>query len=229
MHSVWVIARRELSAYFDSLTAYIILVAFLGFSGFFTWLYGADVFLRRQADLQVFFSVARWTLFFFIPALTMRQLAEERRSGTIEMLLTKAVSDRQVVIGKFVGCLLMVIIALLFTLPYYITVAQIGNIDHLGSLARVEVFDWKKEERTHEFKGDTHKGLVERLEFHPDQAWLLAAGGDHGGFIKFLDIEKSKIIKQEKAPMHVHDLVLSERYDTIFAAGHGKIVVWKMA
>ncbi|MEN0006786.1 MAG: ABC transporter permease subunit, partial [Bacteroidota bacterium] len=115
MSPVWVIAKRELGSYFDSLIAYIILIAFLGFSGFFTWLYGADVFLRKQADMAVFFGVARWTLFFFIPALTMRQLAEEKRAGTIELLLTKAVSSQQVVVGKFLSCLLMVAIALAFT------------------------------------------------------------------------------------------------------------------
>lgn len=135
MNPVWVIAKRELGSYFDSLIAYIILVAFLGFSGFFTWLYGADVFLRKQADMAVFFSVARWTLFFFIPAITMRQLAEEKRSGTIELLLTKNVSNRQVVLGKFLSCFLMVCIALAFTIPYYITIANLGDMDHGATIA----------------------------------------------------------------------------------------------
>ena len=135
MNPVWVIAKRELNSYFDSLIAYIILIAFLGFSGFFTWLYGsADVFFRKQADLAVFFGVAKWTLFFFIPAITMRQLAEEKKTGTIELLLTKAVSNRQVILGKFMSCFLMVCIALLFTLPYYISIAQLGNIDHGATL-----------------------------------------------------------------------------------------------
>ena len=58
MSSVWVIARRELASFFDSLIAYILLVLFLGFSGFFTWLYGSDIFLVGQASLQEFFSVA---------------------------------------------------------------------------------------------------------------------------------------------------------------------------
>ena len=71
MDKIWIIAKRELKSFFDSLTAYIMLVAFLGFSGFFTWLYGSDVFFVKQASLQSFFSIAYWTLFFFIPALTM--------------------------------------------------------------------------------------------------------------------------------------------------------------
>lgn len=130
MRSVWIIAKRELQSFFDSLIAYIMLVLFLGFSGFFTWVYGADVFLVGQASLQSFFDIAFWTLFFFIPAITMRMLAEEKKTGTIELLLTKAVSDREVVIGKFLACFLLVAIAIAFTLPYYITLANIGNVDH---------------------------------------------------------------------------------------------------
>ena len=131
MDPIWIIARKELGSFFDSLIAYILLVAFLGFSGFFTWMASnMDIFFRKQADLQVFFGVAYWSLFIFIPALTMRQLAEEKKSGTIELLLTKAVSERQLVLGKFIACLGLVIIALLLTLPYYYTVANIGNIDH---------------------------------------------------------------------------------------------------
>ena len=135
MNPTWVIAKREISSYFDSLVAYILLIAFLGFTGFFTWLGVADVFFRKQADLQVFFSIAQWTLLVFIPAITMRQFAEEKRTGTIELLLTKNVSDRQVVIGKFLSCLLMVAIALAFTLPYYFSVSQLGNIDHGATIA----------------------------------------------------------------------------------------------
>ncbi len=129
MQAVWVIATRELASFFDSLIAYIMLVLFLGFSGFFTWLYGNDVFLVGQVSLQAFFGVAFWTLFFFIPALTMRLLAEEKKTGTIELLLTKAVTDRQVVLGKFLSTLMLVAIALLFTLPYPITLANLGNLD----------------------------------------------------------------------------------------------------
>lgn len=129
MHAVWVIAKRELNSFFDSLVAYILLVLFLGFSGFFTWLYGADVFLSGQASLQSFFSTAYWSLFFFTPAITMRLLAEENKTGTIELLLTKAVTDRQVVLGKFLAAVLLVAIALAFTLPYAFTISSIGPLD----------------------------------------------------------------------------------------------------
>ncbi len=83
-----------------------------------------------QASLQSFFGIAYWTLFFFIPGLTMGLLAEETRSGTIELLLTKPISDWHVVVGKFLSSWMLIAIALAFTLPYYITVASIGDIDH---------------------------------------------------------------------------------------------------
>ena len=130
MNKTWIILKRELAAFFDSLMAYITIVLFLGFSGLFTWLYGSDIFFAGQASLQVFFQIAYWTLFFFIPALTMRMIAEENRSGTLELLLTKPVTDWQVVLGKFLATLALIVIALVLTLPYYITVANIGNVDH---------------------------------------------------------------------------------------------------
>ena len=129
MHRILVITKRELQSFFDSLIAYIMLILFLGFSGFFTWLYGSDILLVGQASLEGFFNIAFWTLFFFIPALTMRLLAEEKKTGTIEMLLTKAVTDREVVIGKFLSTFLLIAVALMFTLPYPITIANIGNLD----------------------------------------------------------------------------------------------------
>lgn len=133
MQTIWILSLREFRSFFDSLIAYIMLVLFLGISGFFTWLFGTDVFLIGQASLGAFFSIAYWTLFFFIPALTMRLLAEEIRSGTIELLLTRAVTDRQVILGKFLSTVMLIAVALLFTLPYVITIGSIGNLD-LGAV-----------------------------------------------------------------------------------------------
>jgi ABC-2 type transport system permease protein len=130
MNKIWILTKKELASYFDSLIAYVMIILFLGLSGFFTWLFGNSVFLIGQADLQVFFSISYWTLFFFIPAITMRSLAEETRAGTIELLSTKALSDWEIVLGKFLACFLLVAIALACTLPYYITVANLGKIDH---------------------------------------------------------------------------------------------------
>lgn len=134
MRTIWILAKRELATFFDSLIAYMILGLFLGFSGFFTWLYGSDIFLVGQANLRIFFNIASWTLFFFIPAITMKMLAEEKKTGTLELLLTKSVTDRQLVLGKFLGSLLLVCIALAATLPYIITLANIGNLDNGGTI-----------------------------------------------------------------------------------------------
>lgn len=134
MLKIWTIARKELASFFDSLTAYILLIVFFGLSGFFTWMYGSDVFYTNQASLQSFFSVAYWTLFFFIPALTMKMIAEENSSGTIELLLTKSITDWQVILGKFLSVLLLIIIALLLTIPYYISVSAMGSIDQGATL-----------------------------------------------------------------------------------------------
>ncbi|MEQ8548281.1 MAG: ABC transporter permease subunit [Cyclobacteriaceae bacterium] len=105
------------------------IILFLGLSGMFTWLVGTNVFLINQASMQVFFSIGFWSLFFFIPAITMRMIAEENKAGTIELLITKAVTDNQIVFGKFFACLILVVIALICTLPYYITLSQLGNVD----------------------------------------------------------------------------------------------------
>lgn len=134
MNTVWIITKRELNSFFDSLIAFIMIIIFLGFSGFFTWISGSDIFLVGQASLRTFFAIAYWTLFFFIPALTMRMLAEEKKSGTIEMLLTKPVTDRQAILGKYFATIILIAVALLFTLPYFVTVARIGNIDFGGAI-----------------------------------------------------------------------------------------------
>ena len=130
MKKIWIITKHELQTTFDSLMAYIMIISFLGFSGFFTWFFGGDIFYVNQASLSTFFNVAYWTLFFFIPALTMKLIAEEKKTGTMEMLLTKPITERQILWGKFLAILLLIITALALTLPYYITVWCLGPIDH---------------------------------------------------------------------------------------------------
>ncbi len=103
---------------------------------------------------------------------------------------------------------------------------RISNIDHLDGQARVEVFDWRKGERTHVFVSDKFKGLVHRLCFHPQGDWLLAGGGgDKDGFLMFCELTASKTLAQEKSPMVIHDLALDENADTIYAVGHHKVMV----
>ena len=130
MSASLIIARKELASFFDSPMAYLVIIAFLAVSGFFTWWFGTDVFMRGIADLSTFFNVANWSLFILIPAVTMRTVAEERKSGTLDLLLTRSITPQQVVTGKFLACLALLFLTLLSTMPYYATVAMLGPVDH---------------------------------------------------------------------------------------------------
>jgi len=99
---------------------------------------------------------------------------------------------------------------------------KVGNIDHLEGKARVE--DWQKSQRTHEFPGDKFNGLVEQLTFHPKGDWLLA--GD--GFLMFFDLKEKKVLRQEKASIHIHAFALNEDADSLVAVGHGKVLLYEL-
>lgn len=105
---------------------------------------------------------------------------------------------------------------------------KVGNIDHLEGKARVEVFDWQKSERTHEFPGDKFAGLVNQLAFHPQGDWLLGAGGAGDGFLLFFDLKEKKMLRQEKASVHIHSFDLNPAADAIVAVGHGKVLQYEL-
>jgi WD40 repeat protein len=107
-------------------------------------------------------------------------------------------------------------------------IGKIGNIDHLDANARVEIFDWRAGKQAIEFPGDKFKGLVNQLWYQPQGEWLLGAGGANDGFLIFYDPKNKKMSRQEKVPMHVHDIAVSDNGDTIWAAGHGKIMVYEL-
>ncbi len=105
---------------------------------------------------------------------------------------------------------------------------QVGNIDHLEGKARVEVFDWQTGEKTHTYGECSFKGLVESLVFHPS-GLLIAAGGDSGGFVMIFDLANPKnSLRDEKAPMHIHEILLNEAGDAMYAAGHNRIAKWSL-
>jgi hypothetical protein len=101
---------------------------------------------------------------------------------------------------------------------------KVGNIDHLEGKARVEVFDWEKGARTHEFVDSPFKGLVEDLEFHLRSDCLLAAGGANDGFVMVLDLGTRKAALQEKVPLHVHAAALDESGERLYTAGNGRLM-----
>lgn len=129
MRGTWNIFRRELAGYFNTPLAYIFIVIFLFLTGIFTFYLGS-FFERGQADLKPFFQFLPWLYLFLIPAISMRLWAEERKSGSIELLLTLPMPLAATVLGKFLAAWAFTVIALLLTFPMWITVSFLGEPDH---------------------------------------------------------------------------------------------------
>jgi ABC-2 type transport system permease protein len=129
MRNVFIVARRELAAYFATPVAVVFIVIFLALQGALTFNLG-NFFDRNQADLAPFFNFLPWVFLLLIPALTMRLWAEERRLGTIELLLTLPITQGQAVLGKFLAAWAFCAIALALTFPFIITVNILGRPDN---------------------------------------------------------------------------------------------------
>ena len=129
LSNIWIIARRELSGYFTTPIAFVFIVIFLFLNGVFTFYLGG-FFERAQADLTTFFGFHPWLYLALIPALTMRLWAEERKTGTIELLLTLPVSMLEAVLGKFFATWVFTAIALALTFPTWLTVNYLGEPDN---------------------------------------------------------------------------------------------------
>jgi ABC-2 type transport system permease protein len=121
--------RREFMSYFATPLAYVFIVIFLAFTGIFTF-YVGGFFERGQADLAPFFSFLPWLYLILTPAVAMRLWAEERKSGSIELLLTLPISTTAAVVGKFLAAWAFTGIALMLTAPLWITVNMLGDPDN---------------------------------------------------------------------------------------------------
>ncbi|OQW94593.1 MAG: ABC transporter permease [Beggiatoa sp. IS2] len=146
MELIWVIFKREFSSYFATPIAYVFIIIFLLLSGIFTFHLGS-FFPRGQADLLPFFTFHPWVYLFLIPALAMRLWAEERKSGTIELLFTLPITITETVIGKFLAAWAFTAITLALTFPMWISVNYLGNPDnpvilagYIGSLLMAGAF-----------------------------------------------------------------------------------------
>ena len=131
------IFRKEINSFLNSLIAYIVIGLFLTVMGLFTWVFPeTNVLDYGFADMQTLFSMAPFVFMFLIPAITMRTFAEEKKDGTIELLLTRPVTDLQIILGKYFSSLLLVVFSLLPTLIYYYSIVElgnpVGNIDSAG-------------------------------------------------------------------------------------------------
>ena len=105
---------------------------------------------------------------------------------------------------------------------------KVGNIDHLGGPARVEIFDWRSAKRLHEISDAKRKGLVEQIVFDPNGKWILCAGGDHKGFLSFYDAKTGKPIRQDAAKDHVHGVAFNENRTRLYAVHHSRLSMWEL-
>lgn len=129
MSHLMVVMKRELNSYFVTQLAYVFILMFLMLSGVFTF-YMGNFYERGQADLIPFFSFHPWLYLFLVPAISMRLWSEERKSGTIELLMTLPISRLNVVLGKFFAAWLFTAMALVLTFPLWITVNYLGRPDN---------------------------------------------------------------------------------------------------
>jgi len=127
--NISVVVRRELASYFATPVAFVFIVIFLIMSGAFTFYLGG-FYEREIADLQPFFQFHPWLYLFLVPAVGMRLWAEERKSGTVELLLTLPVTAGEAVVAKFLAAWLFVGLALVLTFPIWITVNVLGDPDN---------------------------------------------------------------------------------------------------
>jgi ABC-2 type transport system permease protein len=132
MSPALVISRRELRTYFNSPVAYIVVTVFTLITGY---LFFAQLFVEQQAEMRGFFGTMPWMFMFLGPAITMRLLADEKASGTLELLITMPVRDSEVVLGKFLAAMGLLCTALALTLVFAITVRAIGPLDRGPTIA----------------------------------------------------------------------------------------------
>jgi ABC-2 type transport system permease protein len=120
------IFRREFRSYFNSPVAYVVIIVFLSIIG---WFFTSNMFLFNVASMRVFFELVPLVFLFFVPAITMRLIAEEKKTGTLELLTTKPVLDAEIVLGKFLAAWALLAVTLFPTLLYALTMGLLGSLD----------------------------------------------------------------------------------------------------
>lgn len=123
------IIKREINSFFSSTIGYFVISIFLIINGLFLWVFKGsfNIFDSGFADLTSYFELAPWVLLFLIPAVCMRAFSDEIRMGTLELLLTKPLSLKQIVLGKYFGAVILIVVALIPTLLYIYTIHELGN------------------------------------------------------------------------------------------------------
>ncbi|OQY27060.1 MAG: ABC transporter [Candidatus Cloacimonetes bacterium 4572_55] len=126
MSNILTILKKEFKSYFNSAIAYIFITVFLLITG---WFFVSDLFLANQASLRGPLSIIPLIFIFFIPGISMRLISEERKSGTIELLVTMPVKDHEIILGKYFAALALLFAAVLSTFPYVMTISILGEVD----------------------------------------------------------------------------------------------------
>ena len=136
---MYTLLRKEISTFLSSLIGYAVIIVFLLINGLFLWVFPLQFNILDYgfASIDNYFMLAPWVFLFLIPAITMRSFAEEHKTGTMEMLLTKPITDIEIILAKYLAGLILVIFAILPTFIYYFTVYKLGmppgNLDHGGT------------------------------------------------------------------------------------------------
>jgi len=137
---MFTLLRKEISSFLSSLIGYAVIIVFLLINGLFLWVFPLEFNILDYgfSSIENLFMLAPWVFLFLIPAITMRTFAEEQKSGTMELLLTKPLNDLEIILAKYLAGVVLVLFSLLPTLIYYYTVNKLGlppgNIDHGATL-----------------------------------------------------------------------------------------------
>jgi ABC-2 type transport system permease protein len=134
---MWAICKKELRQFFSSLTGYIAIIVFLLANGLVLFVFENNVFDFGYATLDRFFQLAPWILLLLIPAITMRSFSDEFKAGTYEILQTRPLSRWQIIWGKYLGCLTVVVIALLPTVVYFFSIQQLSSNEGIDTGATI--------------------------------------------------------------------------------------------
>jgi ABC-2 type transport system permease protein len=126
---MWALFNKEISGFFSSLTGYLVIVVFLLLNSLFMWIVPGqfNVIENGYASMDSLFAIAPWVFLFLVPAITMRMFSEEKRSGTLDLLYTRPVSELQIILAKFLASWALVLFSLLPTLIYFWSVSRLGS------------------------------------------------------------------------------------------------------